>query len=307
MEPTLIYETLHGSRAYGLAREESDEDFKGVVVGPPRWYFGYRGGPEQVELGPDHVRFELRKLLKLAANANPTVLELFFTESEDHRTVTAEGERLLEARELFLTRRVGQSFGGYAMGQLKRIRTHRQWLLSPPAAPPTRGEFGLPQSTLVPRDQLGAAETLLEQGATELELSPNFLDVLGREKRYRSARQRWQQFVQWKTHRNKKRSALEAKHGYDTKHAMHLVRLQRMGAEILETQRVNVRREDRDELLAIRDGAWSYDALVEAAETNAARITRAFESSTLPSAPDEDRIESLGISLIEAVRSRSQS
>jgi predicted nucleotidyltransferase len=30
--PTLIFETLHGSRAYGLAREGSDTDLEGVVV-----------------------------------------------------------------------------------------------------------------------------------------------------------------------------------------------------------------------------------------------------------------------------------
>lgn len=301
---TLVYETLHGSRAYGLAREGSDVDLKGVIVGPRAWYFGYRGGPEQVELGPDHVRFELRKLLRLAANANPTVLELFFTHREDHRHITPAGERLLAAREEFLTRQVGQSFGGYAMGQLKRIQTHRRWLLHPPAAPPVRADFGLPERTLVPRDQLGAAESLLDaaaEGEAVLDVSANFLDVLAREKRYRSARQEWQQFQQWKTHRNPQRSALEAEHGFDTKHAMHLVRLQRMGAEILETGEVRVRRDDREELLAIRDGAWDYERLLGEAEQNAARIREATKQSALPESADEDLIEALGVSIIEEV------
>jgi hypothetical protein len=30
--PTRIYETVHGSRAYGLARAGSDTDIKGVIV-----------------------------------------------------------------------------------------------------------------------------------------------------------------------------------------------------------------------------------------------------------------------------------
>ena len=61
---------------------------------------------------------------------------------------------------------------------------------------------------------------------------------------------------------NVKRPELVEKHGYDTKHAMHLWRLLRMCAEILETGRVLVRRPDADELLAIRDGAWRYDAII---------------------------------------------
>ncbi len=58
-------------------------------------------------------------------------------------------------------------------------------------------------------------------------------------------------------------AALEEKYGYDTKHAMHLVRLLRMGVEALRTGEVIVKRPDADELLAIRDGAWSYDEIVE--------------------------------------------
>ena len=56
---------------------------------------------------------------------------------------------------------------------------------------------------------------------------------------------------------------LEEQFGYDTKHAMHLVRLLRMGAEILSTGQVNVLRSDATELLEIRNGKWSYDELLE--------------------------------------------
>mgnify|MGYP001607055563 CR=1 FL=1 len=46
------------------------------------------------------------------------------------------------------------------------------------------------------------------------------------------------------------------------KHAMHLVRLMRMCKEILITCEVVVKRPDREELLAIRNGAWSYYKLI---------------------------------------------
>ncbi|MDD9936845.1 MAG: nucleotidyltransferase domain-containing protein [Myxococcales bacterium] len=237
-EPTLIFETVHGSRAYGLARAGSDTDLKGVIVGPAAWYHGFIAAPEQLELSPDHVRFELRKLMRLAAAANPTVLEVLFTEAEDHRTVTVAGQRLLDARERFLSRRVADTFTGYASGQLRRIRGHRQRLQAEGAVPATR---------------------------------------------------------------NRARAELETRHGYDTKHAMHLLRLQRMAVEILEHGEVRVRRPDREELLAVLDGALSFDALVEesAALATAAQAHRA--SSPLPEQADEQALNRLCAEIIEEV------
>jgi predicted nucleotidyltransferase len=300
---TLIFETVHGSRAYGLAREGSDTDYKGAIVGPPAWYFGLEPAPEQLELSADHVRWELRKLLRLAAASNPTVIEVLFADERDHVTVTPAGERLLEARGAILSRRVADTFGGYAHGQLARIQRHRRWLLEPPAGPPDRAAFGLPERRVVPKDQLGAAERLIEKGELEEGALPTgFLALLDRERRYRAAQKEWGQYRHWQKHRNPARAALEAEHGYDTKHAMHLVRLGRMAVEILETGRVRVRREhDRDELLAVRDGVWSYDTLMEHADGLRARIAQAKASSTLPDAPDEARLDALSRALIQEV------
>ena len=130
-EPCVIYETVHGSNAYGPARACSDVDVKVVMIGPAAWYLGWAGGPEQIELSPDHVRYEIRKFFRLAVDANPTVLEPLWTRPEHHRAVSPAGERLLAARENFLSLRVAERFGRYALAQLKRIRTHRVWLLSP--------------------------------------------------------------------------------------------------------------------------------------------------------------------------------
>lgn len=351
---TTIYETVHGSQAYGLAREGSDLDVKGVIVGPKVWYFGFRGGPEQIELGSgvvgdgvggvgvggervvderavadgavrdareadakDHVAFELRKLLRLLVNANPTVLELLFVDASLHRALTPEGAQLLDFRERFLTRKVGETFGGYALGQLRRIQTHRKWLLDPPKEPPTRAAFGLPERPTIPKDQLGAAETLLARGAfgdahvaseasdpsEVLRGATSFLELLAREKRFEAAKKHWQQYQQWKRERNEARAALEARHGYDTKHAMHLVRLQRMGLEILTRGEVIVTRPDRDELLAIRDGAWPFERLLEEAERMDRAIRDAVSTSALPTGVDEDAVEALGVEIVERVLS----
>lgn len=69
MPESNIYETVHGSRAYGLAGDESDLDLKGVIVGPNHWYHGFQAPPEPFELSNDHVRCEVRKFFRLAVAA----------------------------------------------------------------------------------------------------------------------------------------------------------------------------------------------------------------------------------------------
>jgi predicted nucleotidyltransferase len=297
----VIYETIHGSRAYGLAADGSDLDLKGVIVGPAAWYHGFAGGPEQVDVSADHVRYEVRTFFRLAEAANPAVLEILFTDPSDRREMTREGERLLAHRELFLSRRVEETFVGYALSQLKRIRSHRSWLLTPPAEPPLRRAFGLPESTLVPKDQLRAAEVMIEDGrVAEAELTPNFIELLQRERRYRQAKRDWDHYQDWKKTRNPARAELEARFGYDTKHAQHLVRMLRMGVEILRDGRVNVRRPDAEELRAIRAGAWGYDDLVRNAEALAAAVRAAAHETSLPAAPDESRLDALCVEIVEA-------
>lgn len=73
----------------------------------------------------------------------------------------------------------------------------------------------------------------------------------------------WRHYWSWVKNRNPVRSDLEIKYGYDTKHAMHVMRLLRSGYEILTQGRVNVFRPDAKELLDIRSGAWSYEKLLE--------------------------------------------
>ena len=296
-EPTILYQTVHGSRAYGLARPSSDWDTKGVIVGPSAWYHGFLGGPEQLGEA-DHVLYELRKFFRLAAEANPSLLEILYTDPQWHRVMTPAGERLLAARDQFLSRRVAGSFGGYALSQLKRIKTHRRWLLEPPQAAPTRVAFGLPEKAVAPPDQLGAYEAMRLQGEVP-DADPNFLKLLEKERKYRAARNEWSRYQDWLAGRNPARAALEAQFGYDTKHAQHLVRLLRMGHEILATGQVIVTRPDRDELLAIRDGVLSYDALIEQADALYEAVEAAQATSPLPAAPDTQLLESLCVSLVE--------
>jgi hypothetical protein len=96
------------------------------------------------------------------------------------------------------------------------------------------------------------------------------------------------------------RAALEEKFGYDTKHAYHLVRLIRMCRETLLTGKVIVKRPDREELLSIRNGAWTYDQLIEFADSEEKSLSEIYNSSNvLPKTPDRNKIEQLCVELVE--------
>ena len=99
----------------------------------------------------------------------------------------------------------------------------------------------------------------------------------------------------------RKMQASYAKTGaYDTKNAMHLVRLMRMGVEILRDAKVNVVRSDADYLVSIRRGEVPLDQVV--AEHNALYESMEIlrEASSLPDGPDYDAINATAIRITEA-------
>ena len=71
-----------------------------------------------------------------------------------------------------------------------------------------------------------------------------------------------------------------------------------MALEILDSGNVNVFRPDREELLAIRDGAWSFDRLEGQTAEMSAKIDAAAHVSRLPERPDEAALDRLCVDLV---------
>jgi len=355
-----------GSRAFGVHRADSDVDVKGVAVPPAAWIHGCMRQFEQatetndiagfVEDLRDDERdsvtrtklegtvFDLRKFIRLAAEANPNIIEVLFSRDEEVRLITDVGRCLRASRSLFLSARARHTFAGYATSQLKRIETHRRWLLNPPDREPTRGDFDLPQRTVFPADQLAAATaairsridawdvdlsglaeperldlqsriaTLIAElqitqddrwraGARAIGIDENFLLLLDRERRYKAARNQWEQYHHWKEHRNAARAEGEARFGYDVKHGAHLYRLLKMCREILVAGEVHVWRGDLDAnvIHAIRGGEWTYDRLVGWARDADAELGEIYSSRryVVPDAPDPGAVDALCVELVE--------
>ena len=68
---------------------------------------------------------------------------------------------------------------------------------------------------------------------------------------------------------------------------MHLVRLLRMGKEALETGIITVKRPDAQELLSIRNGAMSYEEILDYANRMNDDIASLIKTSSLPSKPNQ--------------------
>jgi len=60
---------------------------------------------------------------------------------------------------------------------------------------------------------------------------------------------------------------------------------------------INVRRSDRDFLLAIKNAAFEYEELVEKAEVLRQDLDKLYTNSNLPEAPNADSINQLLIKL----------
>ena len=81
------------------------------------------------------------------------------------------------------------------------------------------------------------------------------------------------------------------------KHGMHLIRLLRMGTEILSGKGVLVKRPDAEELVSIRRGDRSYDDLLEEAEKLDAECGRLFDISPLPNKPNTKKLNALCVEM----------
>jgi predicted nucleotidyltransferase len=285
----------------------------------------------------DKVVYDLRKAVRLMTDGNPNMIDFLYVRDESVVHTTPWWDRIREHRDKFLSLKMRHTYAGYAYSQLKRIQRHRKWLVDPPDHEPTRAEFGLPENKLVSSDQLGAFQWMvarfLEESVTwfklseetrdellgvnyigavqsgipddtmpvlkdAIDVSDNFIETVMLEKKYDTAKREWRSYQNWQKTRNDARFELERKYGFDTKHAAHLVRLMRMGYEIVSSGEVHVWRPDHEELLAIRRGAWSYDEVVAYAEQMERDIAAAASESPLPKAPDRVFIDELTQAII---------
>jgi uncharacterized protein len=103
----------------------------------------------------------------------------------------------------------------------------------------------------------------------------------------------YRQYWDWVELRNEERYENTVNHGknYDAKNMMHVFRLLNMAEEIARYKKVNVRRPEREYLLKVRAGEFSYEDLLTQAEEKIQMVDELFKKSDLPEQPDPQLAE----------------
>lgn len=316
-----IYEVLSGSHAYGMSLPTSDVDIRGVCIMPDKRYFTGMQHFEQQDKGweTDKCIFHLPKFIALAAECNPNIIEILYVDEKDIRVMLRLGRILRESRNLFLSRSAAERFTKYAYGEMQRMKAHHRWMKEQPSKPSqdqfthtkdfVQGPLGttLPQGAQIKSIRQARLSDFQDGTLPDRawEASSNLSDwhiiaaTVFDKGGYEGKKNDYEHYTKWRATRNEARAALEEKAGYDTKNAAHLVRLLRMGKEIIERGDVIVKRPDAAELLEIRHGAWSYEKLIDYAAEMDAVVRAGYDKSPLPVRPDMAKIEELQMRLIE--------
>ncbi|MFD3799177.1 DNA polymerase beta superfamily protein [Streptomyces californicus] len=115
-----VYACVMGSRAFGLATEDSDTDRRGVFLAPTPLFWRFGKPPTHVDgPAPEQFSWELERFCELALRANPNVLECLHSPLVEYADGT--GRELLALRGAFLSRLAHGTFVRYALGQRRKL------------------------------------------------------------------------------------------------------------------------------------------------------------------------------------------
>jgi RNA repair pathway DNA polymerase beta family len=128
---------FRGSIAHGMyvpstdPNSVDDKDLMSVCIPAIDFYFGnkncgfgHRGVFEKWVGEYDTVSYELKKFVGLLEKSNPNVMSLLWLDPQYYIYVSDLGRRLIDSRELFVSKLIYHAFTGYAHGQLHRM-THQ--------------------------------------------------------------------------------------------------------------------------------------------------------------------------------------
>jgi len=302
----IIYLTISGSIGYGTNLDNSDIDLRGVAIERKENLYGFQSFEQFEDTETDTVIYGLKKFVSLALKGNPNILELLGTKDEQLIYMNKYGETLRKNKELFLSKRIVNTFGNYATAQLRRLQN----ALARDKYPQEEKEKHILGSINNQMNHFSTNYTEFPKGSMKLYIDKSnkqdketeiLMDIHINQYPLRDFARIYSEMnnivhdYDKLNHRNRKKDE-----GKLLKHAMHLIRLLVMGTEILNIHQINTyRTEEHDLLMDIRKGKYSYDELFKMVELYEFKFKQASLSTTLPEEPDKKKVEELLISLYE--------
>ena len=297
------YETIMGSEAYGVSSGTSDRDVYGFCIPARDMVFPHLRGEipgfgqqkkrfdqwsqdhvldrsDVVEGEPreyDFAIYNIVKYFQLCMENNPNMLDSLFTPARCVLHSTKIADMVRDRRKDFLHKGAWHKFRGYSFSQMNKIRNKdiRNYVT-------LCREFDL--DPLAPLEELMVDKKLHQPGDSPMYLHFQALYGLMLKAKNRGG---------WG-----KRLATVVEHGFDVKHAYHVVRLLGEIEQILTTGDLDLTR-DRERLKAIRRGEWTLERIEEFFASKEKALEGMYENSELPWGPDEEAIKRLLLDCLE--------
>lgn len=305
---------LGGSHAYGMNKEGSDLDIRGMSLNSKSEIL-LGDDFEQVEdRGTDTVIYSSNKLIKLLTDCNPNVIEILGCRPEHYLHIGKVGKLLLDNKRLFLSKVCIYTFGGYATSQLRRLENKSARSLQ-------QSEFEAHILESIENARFSFKERYfpMEDDSVNLYIDDSTQDSLDSEifmdlnlHKYplRDWVDMWSEMKSIVRSYNKigKRNESAISHGKLGKHMAHLLRLYMMCIDILEKEEIITYREnEHDLLMKVRNGEFLdsnsqptsdfYDIL----NNYKKRFDYAKENTSLPDVPDRKSIEDFKIYINDGI------
>lgn len=308
----IILLTTGGSHAYGTETVNSDLDIRGITLHTKSEILTmkYRDKPYENKR-TDTVIYPLRQIIQLLSACNPNVIEMFGTLPEHNFILKEEAMLLKENISAFLSKKAIASFGGYATGQLWRLKCAltRESLVQSDVEKHIKEVLNRMIDNFNGKYQNFNNDfiklCLDESPERDLEIYADFnltkyplRDLVGMLNEMEHVIHDYDKTC--KGNLNKRNNKKDDFHL--NKHAMHLIRLLIMGTEILEGKGVLTYRPEHDLLMDIRngkyvtvkqDGTKDYSLFFELVDEYEKKFKEAAKNTSLPDEPDYKKIDKL--------------
>lgn len=299
----IILLTLGGSHAYGMDKEGSDLDVRGIALNQKEEILLGTDFEQVVNVDTDTTIYSFNKIIELLSKCNPNTIEELGCLPEHYLFVSDIGEKLLKNRKLFLSKICIHTFGGYASSQLRRMENkatrlvgqaqNEEYILK--SIQNAKYDF---KNRYYPQNE-SSVNLYIDNAVQEGYESEIFIDANLKHYPLRDWAGMWNEMKAIVSSYNKigKRNEKAISHDKLGKHMAHLIRLYMMCIDILEKEEIiTFRAEEHNLLMSIRNGEYLdsnrqpttafYDLLNEYEK----RFEYAKQNTSLPDVPDYKKI-----------------
>lgn len=306
--------TLGGSYAYGMNKEGSDIDIRGISINPKSEILLGKDFEQAVDVSTDTTIYSFNKMMQLLTANNPNTIEILGCKPEHYLYLTKLGKELLDHKQMFLSKVCIHTFAGYASAQLRRMENK-----AARTAGQAQNEAYILKSIQNAEYDFKNRYFPYEDNSIQLYTDKShqpgydseiFMNVNLNHYPLRDWTGMWNEMKSIVSSYNKigKRNEKAIAHDKLGKHMAHLLRLYMMCIDILEKEDIiTYRADEHDLLMDIRNGKYLdenkqpisafYDLLNEYEN----RFEYAKRNTSLPDTPNYKEIDEFRMSVNEAI------